>query len=236
MKNITAWSFSRLKDFEKCPLRAYKAYVEKISTDHMDTTAADRGTQIHLEAELFVKGEGPMTEGLSKFTEYFEGLKLEYEDKLVSLEENWAFTKEWEPCDWMDENTWCRMKLDNFRRTAFENKQVVAGIASDYKTGNKFGNEVSHGQQGQTYAVGTFMKYPSLQFLEVQLLYLDHGPKSTTKREYTREKAMKFLPSINRRALAMTEATDYPPKANKITCMWCPYGPQNGDGSCEWGV
>lgn len=234
MKNITAWSFSRLKDFEQCPLKAYMKYAEKIPTDHMDTTAADRGTQIHLEAELFVKGEGPFTKNLAKFADYFAGLHDEFEAGTVELEEEWAFDEDWQVTGWFDKNAWCRMKLDNCRHTAFEDGELVAAVSTDYKTGKKFGNEVSHGQQGQIYAVGTFLRYPTLQFLDVEFLYLDHG--LTTKRSYTREKAMKFLPSWTKRAKSMTDATDFPPKPNKITCMWCPFGPQNGNATCEWGV
>lgn len=234
MKNITAWSFSRLKDFEQCPLKAYKKYAEKMPTDHMDMTAADRGTAIHLEAELFVKGEGPFTENLKRFSDYFAGLRDEFDAGTVELEEDWAFTEDWEIADWFDKDAWCRMKLDNCRHTGWEDGELVSAVSTDYKTGKKFGNEVSHGQQGQIYAVGTFLRYPTLQFLDVEFLYLDHG--LTTKRSYTREKAMKFLPSWTKRAKSMTEATDFPPKPNKITCMWCPFGPQNGNGTCEWGV
>jgi len=236
MKDITAWSFSRLKDFESCALKAYKKYVEKKSTDHMDRTAADRGTAIHLEAELFVKDKGPFTENLSLFEDYFELVKGEFASGTVELEENWGFTKDWDVTGWWDDDVWCRMKLDNCRHRDFENGELVSAISTDYKTGKKYGNEVSHAQQGQIYAIGTFLRYPTLEVLDVEFIYLDQGPKATTKRTVTREKAMKFLPSWNKRALAMTGATDYPPKPNKITCMWCEFGPQHGDGSCDWGV
>jgi hypothetical protein len=236
MKNIAAWSFSRLKDHEKCPLKAYLKYVEKKPTDHMDRTAADRGTQIHLEAELFVKGEGPFTENLDKFTDYFDILREEFDAGTVELEEDWAFTSDWEVTGWFDKDAWCRMKLDNCRHRDYEDGELVSAISTDYKTGKKYGNEVSHGQQGQIYAIGTFMRYPTLETIDVEFIYLDLGPKQTTRRTYTRAKAMKLFPSWNKRAKAMTEATDFPPKPNKITCMWCEFGPQHGDGSCEWGV
>lgn len=236
MKNITAWSFSRLKDFEKCPYQAYLKYVEKMPTDHMDRTAADRGTAIHYEAELYVKGQGPLTDNLDKFTDYFDGLRMEFDAGTVEIEEDWAFDIDWQVTGWFDDNAWARMKLDNFRHVGWEDGELVAAIATDYKTGKKFGNEVTHGQQGQVYALGAFMRYETLEHVEVEFIYLDQGPKHSTKRKYSREKAMKFLPVWDKRARAMTEATDFPPKPNKITCMWCPFGPQNGDGSCDWGV
>lgn len=235
MKDITAWSFSRLKDYESCPLKAYMKYVEKRSQDHMDRTAADRGTMVHLACENFVKGEGDFIKEMAKFRDYFGALRTEYQEGNVTLEEDWGFDTDWSPCGWFDETVWCRMKLDNLRViTKDENNNPIHIVATDYKTGKKYGNEVSHGQQGQIYALGTFLRYSSCEVVDVELIYLDQG--QTTKRTYTREKAMKFLPSWTTRGKKMTEATDYPPKPNKMTCMWCPFGPQNGNGVCEWGV
>jgi RecB family exonuclease len=235
MKDITAWSFSRLKDFEQCPLKAYMKYVEKRSQDHMDRKAADRGTMVHDACEKFVRGEGDFIKEMAKFRDYFGTVREEYLAGDAILEEDWGFDPDWAETGWFDEDVWCRMKLDNLRfKERDENGDPIYAVATDYKTGKKFGNEVSHGQQGQIYALGTFLRYPRLEVVDVELIYLDQG--QTTKRTYTREKAMKFLGSWTSRGKKMTEATDYPPKPNKMTCMWCPFGPQNGDGSCEWGV
>jgi hypothetical protein len=111
----------------------------------------------------------------------------------------------------------------------------IVGVATDYKTGKKFGNEVTHNQQGQLYAIGSFMRYPTLEICDVEFIYLDHGIKSK-KKTYTREKIMKFLPMWQKRADRLTSDEEFRPKPNKINCKWCPFGPQNGDSSCEWGV
>lgn len=229
MSLIPAWSFSRLKDFESCPYKLWLKAGEKRSQDHMDTKAADRGTMIHTSCENFVKDEGDFTKEMKHFAQYFKDLKEMYKEGIVLLEEDWGFDLNWIQTGWFDKNVWCRMKLDNFIH-----KTEVSGVATDYKSGKKFGNEVSHAQQGQLYAVGSFMRYPLLEVVDVEIIYLDQNQK--TARTYTREKAMKFLPSWNKRALKMTEAEDFPPKPTKVTCMWCPFGPQNGDGSCDWGV
>ncbi len=235
MKDITAWSFSRLKDFESCPLKAYMKYVEKRSQDHMDQKAADRGSMVHTAAEMFVSAEGDFIKEMAKFRDYFGVVREEFKNGDCIVEEDWGFDVDWIPTGWFDENVWCRMKLDNLRtKTRNDDGDPVHVIPTDYKTGKKYGNEVSHGQQGQIYAVGTFLRYPTVEVADVELVYLDQG--QITKRTYTREKAMKFLPPWTSRGLKMTSATDYPPKPNKMTCMWCPFGPQNGDGSCEWGV
>jgi hypothetical protein len=209
---------------------------EKRDLSHVDMTAANRGTMVHDACEAFVKGEGDLIKEMTKFADYFTDLKVEYEAGDVTVEEDWGFNQDWYSTGWFDKDVWCRMKLDNFRVTARnDDGSIVAGIATDYKTGKKFGNEVSHSQQGQLYAIGALMRYPTLELVDVEFKYLDHGLTSK-KKQYTREKAMKFLPSWQARAKKLTSDREFKPKPNKINCKWCPFGPQNGDGSCDWGV
>ena len=233
---ITAWSYSRLKDYEKCPYMLWLKAGEKRDQSHMDRTAADRGTMVHDAAEHFVDGSGDFIKEMAKFADYFKDLKVQYDAGGVVIEEEWGFTHDWTPCGYWDKDVWLRMKLDNFiTKATDENGNVIVGVATDYKTGKKFGNEVAHNQQGQLYILGSFLRYPKLEACSIEFIYLDHGIKSKPKK-YTREKAMKFLASWTERATKMTEATEFPPKANKINCKWCPFGPQNGNGSCDWGV
>lgn len=235
-RKITTWSFSRLKDYERCPWMLWLKAGEKRDMSHVDTTAMDRGSQIHKEAEDFVLGKGDFTKNLAKFADYFKQVKVEYEAGDVVVEEDWGFDKDWQPTGWWDDDVWCRMKLDNLRVIARdENNNPIAGIPTDYKTGKKFGNEVTHSQQGQLYAIGSFMRIPTLELVDVEFIYLDHGLKSK-KKQYTREKAMKFLPAWQARAEKLTSDREFRPKPNKINCKWCPFGPQSGDSSCEWGV
>jgi len=237
---VPTWSYSRLKAFESCNYKAFLMYSEKRPQDHMDTTAMDRGTRIHNDCEAFVRGTGPITKEMSRYTDYFTRLKDKFDAGEVELEENWGFTIDWEPTGWFDKNVWCRMKLDNFIYNDFRVEESlllpISATPTDYKSGKKFGNEVSHSQQGMLYVLGSFLRYLTLEEATVEFLYLDHPLKTRTAKYYTRAKAMQFLPSWNERALKMTEAEEFPPNPNKITCMWCPYGPQNGDGSCQWGV
>ena len=233
---IPQWSYSRLKDYEKCPYMLWLKAGEKRSQAHMDTTAMDRGTVIHGEAEDFVTGKGDFTKNLAKFADYFADLKVQYQNGTIIIEEEWGFDQDWQPTGYWDDNVWCRMKLDNFITTGVDDKgNIITGTPTDYKTGKKFGNEVAHNQQGQLYVLGSFLRYPTLEICNVDFKYLDHGISSRPK-TYTRQKAMKFLKSWTDRAIALTTATEFRPKANKINCKWCPFGPQNGDGSCEWGV
>ena len=223
---IPAWSHSTLKVFETCAYRSYIAKVKRISEDY--GPAAKRGSEIHDQAEKYVDGrltEFPDT--LSKFTSQFERLKKLYDEGKAELEGEWGFTIEWEACHWMAKNVWARIKLD-----AIVHEDDTSARVIDYKTGRQFGNEISHGQQALTYAIGSFLRYPDLQHVQTELWYLDHG--TVTEQSYTRDQALLFLPKLHERAIVMTTAEKFPPNPSKTNCKWCSY--KNGEEpACQWG-
>ncbi|MCA9367022.1 PD-(D/E)XK nuclease family protein [Candidatus Kaiserbacteria bacterium] len=222
---IKTWSYSSLTQFETCPHQTFLAKVEKLP--QASSPALDRGNQIHKLAEDYVKGEGgdQLPDELKKFASEIEELKQLYAEGTVEVEGDWAFTTDWETTGYYADDTWNRMKLDVLVRDSLTSAKVV-----DYKTGKKFGNEFKHAQQGQLYAVGTFLRYPELQYLEVEFWYLDHGEK--LQKTYTREQAMMFLPMWTQRATKLTTCTDFIAKPSKSNCRWCSFK-NNG---CEWGI
>ena len=224
---IPAWSHSTLKTFEACAYRSYIAKVKRISEDY--GPAAKRGSEIHDQAEKYVDGRLPeFPDTLSKFTSQFERLKNLYDEGKAELEGEWGFTIEWEACHWMAKDVWARIKL-----VAIVHEDDTSARVIDYKTGRQFGNEIAHGQQALTYAIGSFLRYPDLQHVQTELWYLDHG--TTTEQSYTRDQALLFLPKLHERALVMTTAEKFPPNPSTSSCKWCSY--KNGeDPACQWGM
>lgn len=106
---IPTWSPSRLVDFEKCKFFAALKYDQKIpeperplppgKTEH----ANDRGSRIHNEAELYVRGDGPMPSEAGKFADEMAKLRDLYEAGAVSLEGEWGMDRDWNPCAWNGE-------------------------------------------------------------------------------------------------------------------------------------
>jgi RecB family exonuclease len=234
---IKAWSWSRLDVFERCPYRAYLQYALKQpgAQDQKSLDAMNRGSKVHKDAELFVQGElSDLPKELKKFERAFRTRAelAQSEPEKVVVEEEWAFTTEWATTGWWDDDAWLRQKLDLM---IWLDDEKTAAELVDHKTGKKEGNEVKHGQQGQLSVLCAFMRFPSLQIAKIQFDYLDQG-KSSLPKTYTRDQAMTFLPTFDRRARALTSATKFSPRPNRINCAWCPFGPSRGDGSCEYGV
>ncbi len=234
---IKAWSHSRLSDFELCKFKTKLKVVDAIpepprplppgKTEH----ANDRGTRIHMGAELFVRGGVELIDELQWFRAEFEHLRGLFADGMVSLEGEWAFDEEWSPVAWMSSDCWCRIKCDV---VVFVDEGTA--IVIDVKSGKRFYNEVKHAEQMKLYVLGAFLKYPKLERVVVELWYTDLDELHAE--EYTREQAMQFLQSFANRGRTLTTELDFPPNPNRFSCKWCPYKPTHlgGTGHCSVGV
>ena len=134
---VVAWSYSALKVFEECPYRTYISRVKRIPEP--SSPAADRGSQIHDEAEKYVDGRiEEFPDSLMKFEKQFAELRAGYLDGTVELEGEWGFTTDWKPTGWLSDDTWARIKLD-----AYVMQDKTSARVIDYKTGKRFGNEIA---------------------------------------------------------------------------------------------
>lgn len=233
MDRIKTWSFSRLADFEKCRYRAKLKYIDKIPEPPRPLPpgkkehANDRGTRLHEAAEAFVRGGVELVEELKGFEIRFNELRALHKLGEVTLEEEWAFDREWSPVAWQSEDAWVRMKLDAFVRISTYHARVI-----DYKSGKKFGNEVKHTEQGQLYQLACFLKYPELETIDVEFWYIDHDDTHSGTQSYTRQQGTAYFNKYHNRGASLTDATDFPPNPNAYSCKWCPYL----GGACHFGV
>lgn len=242
---INQWSPSKLKTFAECKFRFQLQYGQKIpeperplppgKTEH----ANDRGTRIHNSAEDFVRGKGPFIPEMAQFKTEFDSIKKLYspnKDSKVVLEGEWAHDKNWEPVEWRSDKAWMRCKLD-----ALVLLSPIEAVVIDYKSGKKFGNEMSHASQTQTYQLATFLRYPKLEVVHTELWYLDLG--EMTQNTFTRDQGLRYKPSITRNGNAVTDCVEFPPNPNIFSCRFCPYSTRPatdrvpaGTGHCTVGV
>lgn len=231
---IKSTSYSRLLDFESCPLKAKLKIIDKIpeperalrpgQTEH----ANDRGSRIHDECEQYLRGNGPMpVEAAKYFQDEMASLKTHFAAGNASLEGEWAFNKDWEPVDW--KVGWLRIKLDANIMLGRD-----AAVAVDYKSGRRFGNEIKHGEQLQLYALSVLIRYPQIKFVTTELWYFDVN--DLARSEFSREQGLRLLKGFNRRFNRMTNATTFPATPNMESCKYCPYHPAKGSGDCQVGV
>lgn len=222
----TAWSFSRLTDFEKCPYMMRLKYIDKV--EQPPSPAMERGIRIHKSIEDFITGKAEgLDPEITNFKPEIASLRERFKTGSVEVEGEWGFTNKWELCDWRDyERVWLRVKLDSYVHLSDD-----VGVVIDEKTGGKFGNEIKHAEQGLLYAGTAFIRHPEKKKHIVEFHYLDKNDISRV--DYKPEQAAKALVSFEKRAMKMLTATMFPPRPNIVNCKFCPYGRQKGNGYCK---
>jgi hypothetical protein len=223
---LKSWSYSRLLDYERCPYALKLKVIDKLPV--VQHTSAERGTTIHLQAEQFVGCEvsDKLPGTLSHFAEEFTALRRQFDEGIVSLEGEWGFDQDWMPVNYA--TAWLRMKLD-----AAVFLTPIKAVVIDYKTGRKDGNEIKHGEQVLLYAIATFIKFPKLKEVIVELWYLDKNLITTAS--YTRLQALRYVQTFHDRAMKMVTAITFPANPTEWACQWCDFGPAKGN-QCPHGV
>lgn len=223
--SIRNWSYSLLTVFESCKYRVKLARVDKIPDD-TPRPNADRGTQIHQEAEDYVTGKAPFTHNLRFFKADFIALRAHHAAGRVICEEEWAFDHHWKVTDW--KSGWLRLKCDAVVHLTAKHLAVI-----DYKTGKRFGNEIKHAEQLQLYALSALIRYPDVEEVTCELWYLDQN--ELTSFTMKRKQLSRYLQIFDKRGRAITEEKNFKPNPNIVSCKYCPYSPEK-QGNCTFGV
>lgn len=224
MPQLTSWSYSRLLDYEKCPYRVKLQFIDKVPvTPH---PAVERGLAVHKASEDFIKGIiNEIPPEYAPFEAKMLYLRDSYRAGKTVVEEEWAFTSNWESCDWKDSRAWLRLKLDAFVRVS-----PAHGVVVDHKTGKKSGNEIKHSEQGLLYAAVCYMKFPELERVTTEFNYVDQKEDSVVN--FSPKQAARAIIMFEKRAHKMLKDTEFRPRPNIFNCRFCPYGPR-GTGDCK---
>lgn len=226
IKQFTAWSYSRLNDYEKCPLMAKLKHLDK----HKEpgNKAMDRGAMIDKLAEDYSTGV------ISKLPEELKLFKKEFAElrkikKLLNVQQNLALDVNWQPTDWFAPNAWLRIKMDVYYDLT---KQAIRKII-DYKTGQIRGENQA---QLELYAVGGLAYAPkSIETFETELWYLDQG--HIEPMVYTRDEASQLKAIWLRKTKKMFADKSFKPTPGDH-CRWCWFGQSKkqagGPGLCKY--
>lgn len=217
LKQIRQWSLSTYKTYKTCPRKVKLNKLDGIKEP--PSPQMQRGIDIHKLGEDFVKGTiKKLPTELDKFATEFKLLRK----MKATAEEEWAFTKEWQPTGWFDANAWVRMKLD-----ASYHPHPAALTVIDYKTGKVYEDNKLH---MSLYALGAFLMHPEVEVVNVELWYLDQG--ETQHDTYTRDEVKDMIESWVWSSSALLNDTTFAPRPGYY-CRWCFYSKAKG-GQCEF--
>lgn len=211
VQKITAWSYSRLRDWETCPFKAKQKHVLKMKEP--DSPAMARGSAIHKLAEDYVKGD------LKKIPKELVNFKKEFDEirkvNQVFVEEQLTFNAKFELMGadgWFDRSAWCRVKMDL--------RAIVKGVMRliDHKTGKV---KDDHIDQLEFYALVGFILEPDIDTVAAELWYLDQAGKERIRKEtFYRKNFDKIKGRWLKRVKPMLVDTAFHPKPNP-TCKFC---------------
>jgi len=220
-----AWSYSRLIEWEACPLKAKLHHLDKIKEP--EGPALARGSAIHKLAEDYVLARCvEMPAELAKFKEEFEDLRSR--KRSLEVEADAAVTKDWEPCNWDDWGTcWLRGKLDVLFFIG------TTAYVVDHKTGKV---HPENADQLDLYATVVMARRPDITVVEAALWYLDQG--EVIQRAYTRALDFERLKKQwNKRVKPMLADKTFKPTPGNA-CRYCWYGQgskrKGGPGNCTF--
>lgn len=223
MPKVTAWSYSRLSQYEQCPLLFKEKFVTKsIPTD--DTPAMIRGKEIHDGIAKFLQGKA---EGVPRDALVFPRMEQiiaeihAFPDKIV--EQQWGFNANWLPTGWFGNDTWFRSILDV--GLLYEDD---TGESVDWKTGKKYGSNMD---QMKSQAVAMFGRYRNLKTVTVRLAYLDSGDEEIE--DIQKHHVPSIKADFERRVAKMLADDILAPRPND-KCRFCPISRSKG-GKCAFG-
>lgn len=218
---ITAWSFSRLQDYRKCPRFAMLKHVNGQKEPGNDAMA--RGSRIDQAITDYIDGKAKT---LTPEAVSFKAEFTELRKRKAVTQEQWAFNKNWEQVDWFSKDAWCRIKTDVYLFSLESNSLLIV----DNKTGKL--NPV-HEEQVKLYAVGGLITFPTVDVVDPRLWYTDQGVEMPDKAVlYKREDLPALKKYWEKETKSMLNDKRFAPKPSNA-CRWCHFRKENG-GPCEF--
>lgn len=213
------FSYSRYSTYQRCPAKFKFSYIEKLQVPAIPSIAADRGTLIHktIEDHLNSVPNAEVHEDIRQhWGQWIMGLRVAG----VKPEVKWAFTRDWQPCDFEAPDYWVRGVWDG--HILRDKKATVY----DWKTGREYD---SHKDQAYLYAMAAMTVHPEVDEVDVHFVYLD--AKRSTPRYFSRSMYDIHKAQWISWLTAIENETLWPPRPD-YTCRWCPFAREN-NGPCR---
>ena len=215
MYNFTiAWSWSRLNDFEKCPMMAYwKHYAPKQSRcPYIENAHLKRGKDVHKSLENAILGT-PLPPELSHVQPIITGIRNNIANGWwVNAEYKLTFLADYTSCTWFDRHAFLRSILDVMM------KKGPNAVIIDWKTGKV---NPSSGQL-KLFAMSAMTQWEKLYHVDTAFVWTDHN--ETTREVYERDDLEEITEEFEERVNMIQIANDdnnWIPNPSDFNCKWC---------------
>lgn len=217
-KRITAWSYSRWADYDKCPQLAKFKHVDRLKEP--ENPAMENGNKVHNELAEYLSKGGDVPESGRK---HFADLVRQLRELQPIHDQEWGYTSDWNVTGWFAKDTWFRSKLDVCVVYDDNTCDVV-----DFKTGK---DSVTHALQAELYAASVFLRYKNISHITVRFWYLDLGTESVFR--FSKSDLGELLSKWEKRTKPMLSDEIFAPKPGRH-CGYCAFA-KSKDGPCAFG-
>lgn len=204
-----AWSYTKLKNFDTCPLRHYEVDILKNYTEESEQLIW--GGQVHEALANACSGKAPLPATMKDYQKWV--------DEMVSgpgelfVEQKYAITRKFEKAAYFGHNVWYRGICDVLRIDG------PVALARDWKTGAIKHNSV----QLMLMAQCIFVHYPEVQKIKTEFVWLqdDCVTPELWSRDTIYREWVSLLPQVDVMEQA-SKTKNYPPKPSGLCRKWCP--------------
>jgi hypothetical protein len=204
-----AWSYSKLRNHETCPLRYYECDVLRHFKEESDQLKW--GDQVHKVMAAAVSGTGDLPADYSDYQSWVDDIRKKPGEILV--EQKYALRADFTPCEYFSPKVWARGIADVV--------QINGDRAelTDYKSGRVNPDTV----QLMLQALMVFAHHPEVNRIKARFAWLQHD--DTTECAYGRPFISQYwatvLPRVQRLEAAHATNT-FLPKPNYLCKRFCP--------------
>lgn len=220
-----ALSWSRLSDYNQCPLKFKMKYIEKdgiFKEDDSQSPHLVRGSNVHKALENYVvqkqsNGEIPVKVSSLPEVESTKPFVDRFLDnyQVVIPETQIAINKDWQRVEWFSKDAYYRAILDLI---AIRPEDVVV---VDYKTGKMRDYDGGPSGKGQLHLSGAISLHlwPEIPMVTTTYAYVDH--KQTISKKFTQDDREELRAHFDREYDKVNSDKEFKPKVNEF-CKWCP--------------
>lgn len=212
-----AWSYSRLKAYEDCPLRYVETQIKKTFTDK--TSDQTWGDMVHAALAQALRTGEPLPTKFHIYQKWVDKVAQTDGELLVEEDCRWAVNRELRPVPWFAKDCWLRCIAD-----AIKIDYPVA-LVVDWKAGKSANVDPI---QLTLTSLMMFLQFPKLQAVRSDFVWLQEDCQ-TTQVLYKNEAADQWallMPRVERLRQA-TMKDNFPPMPGRFCKRWCPVS------SCE---
>jgi hypothetical protein len=205
------WSYSRLKNYESCPVRYNEIDVKKAFKESPNEQLA-YGDQLHKVAAAVIKDKAPYPPG-------FDVVLKPWIDRLTSgsgdiyVEQKLAIRSDSSPCGFFDRGVWYRAVVDVIK----VHGQVA--LVWDWKTGKIIEDHV----QLSLAAACVFAHHPAVEKIRSEFIWLKDDARTTLNLQ--RSSLPALWASVLPRVASLEAATiqdSFTPKPGYLCKKYCP--------------